>query len=81
MERMNKEKKAKQNQSTAITKKDIQLMGEVLELYLDPDIPDDTLFIKIKERAFKILPKERMLKVIEFLKEGGDIVDRIEKLK
>jgi hypothetical protein len=46
----------------------LQAVGQVLNLFLDPTIPDSTLFSKVRQRAFSLLEAERFGQVSEYMR-------------
>lgn len=47
----------------------LQAAGQVLNLFLDPTIPDSTPFSKVRKRAFSLLEAERFGQVSEYMRK------------
>ncbi len=47
----------------------LQAAGQVLNLFLDPTIPDSTPFSKVRKRAFSLLDAERFGQVSEYMRK------------
>jgi TnpA family transposase len=47
----------------------LQAAGQVLNLFLDPAIPDSTPFSKVRKRAFSLLDAERFGQVSEYMRK------------
>ena len=47
----------------------LQAAGQVLNLFLDPAIPDSTPFSKVRQRAFSLLNAERFGQVSEYMRK------------
>ena len=47
----------------------LQAAGQVLNLFLDPTIPDSTPFSKVRKRAFSLLESERFGQVSEYMRK------------
>jgi TnpA family transposase len=47
----------------------LQAAGQVLNLFLDPAIPDSTPFSKVRQRAFSLLDAERFGQVSEYMRK------------
>ena len=47
----------------------LQAAGQVLNLFLDPSIPDSTPFSKVRQRAFSLLDAERFGQVSEYMRK------------
>ena len=43
--------------------------GDVLEMFVDPNIMDKTRFAAVKDKAYKLLPKERFAPVADYLRD------------
>ncbi len=49
--------------------RNLQAAGQVLNLFLDPTIPDSTPFSKVRKRAFSLLEAERFGQVSEYMRK------------
>jgi TnpA family transposase len=49
--------------------RNLQAAGQVLNLFLDPTIPDPTPFSKVRKRAFSLLEAERFGQVSEYMRK------------
>jgi hypothetical protein len=47
----------------------LQAARQVLNLFLDPAIPDSTPFLKVRQRAFSLLDAERFGQVSEYMRK------------
>ncbi len=58
-------------QHTSQASEDIKMTGKILEFFLSPDIDDSLSFGEIRERAFQLLAREKMVSVTTFINSTG----------
>jgi TnpA family transposase len=56
---------------TSRASEDIKMTGKILEFFLSPDIDDCLSFGEIRERAFELLAREKMVNVTTFINSTG----------
>lgn len=56
---------------TSQASEDIKMTGKILEFFLSPDIDDQLSFGEIRERAFQLLAREKMVNVTTFINSAG----------
>lgn len=56
---------------TSQASEDIKMTGKILEFFLSPNIDDSLSFGEVRERAFQLLAREKMVNVTTFINSTG----------